>query len=86
MWVAEGLGITSIDMVEDDWVIMPTPPCGSSRPLARRGASLTLLHFDTTTCASKNLRAIIESQQLAMLVNTYNIHFKQCSNGRNKVT
>ena len=38
-WVAKGLGIILIDMVEDDWVIMPTPPCGSSRPLTKRGVS-----------------------------------------------
>lgn len=72
---------------------MPSPPTAtpdsSTQAPSRLGATIsTPIHFVGTpsdsTSTLKSLRAILESQQLAMLVNTYNIHFEQYSNGRKK--
>lgn len=77
------------------YVILPLPP--NTTPKSNYGAHSTLviiratfsmpLHLGTTTHAmgfAKSLRAIMESQQLAVLVNTYHIHFEQYSNGQKK--
>ena len=59
-----------------------------SRPTTTRTTTSTPIKVETTphtlAYVVKNLRAIIESQQLAMLVNTYNVNFKQYSNRRKK--
>lgn len=41
-------------------------------------------HPPSSAFATRSFSVIIESKQIAMLVNTYNIHFSQYSNERKK--
>lgn len=42
------------------------------------------MHPPSSASKAKSLNAIMESQQLAVFANTYNIHFEQYLNERNK--
>lgn len=95
--VARGWGSHAIELVEDDCVILHQPRAATlqsctvtpSINVVGKGTTSTPLHTDSTPVAlattTKNLTPIMESQQLAMLGNTYNIHFEQSSNDKKKV-
>lgn len=96
VWVAKGMGSMSFEQLENDCVIMyklPTVAMDSNviappRHAVMSASTSTPLHFDTTSpalpSATKSLRAIMESQQLVVLMKNYNIHFKKYSNGMKK--
>ena len=81
--MARGIGSQTIDLVENDCIVMPLQPTGT--PQSKGPTELVPLQVDTTlhasTSVAKALRAIMESQQF---VGWCNVHFKQYLNARKK--
>lgn len=87
--VTMGLGSLVIELVKDDCVIMYQPPTTTlqssaitlTRPARVGNMTSSPMQINNTPLSlafmAQSLRAILKSQQLVVLVNTYNIHFEQ---------